>query len=169
MNITVKYENGKLIYDFKGKTNEVEITEKLARELGLIEKRWIPDTREFYYYIDEYGYVSSGYWKNSEAYKHQIAYTNNYYRTAAEVCDAQKRLEYSTKYSNYLLERSMKIDWEDKEQKKWYAFYDYQTKNIEINYCLTYKIQGVLYASSEEIIKDFIKEIGEDNFINYVL
>ena len=40
---------------------------------------------------------------------------------------------------------------------------------INIDYYCTIKIQGIIYASSEQIIWDAIKEIGEDNFKKYVL
>ena len=40
---------------------------------------------------------------------------------------------------------------------------------LDIDHDYWRKCQGVIYASSEKIIKDAIKEIGEDNFKKYVL
>ena len=50
-----------------------------------------------------------------------------------------------------------------------YAIVNCITGEIDTDVSNTWIKQGVIYASSEQIIKDAIKEIGEDNFKKYVL
>lgn len=81
----------------------------------------------------------------------------------------KKQIEYTARYKNYIEEHSEPIDWGNKNQLKYSTYYDLDGKEIRFEDTYSFINQGSIYASSEQIIKDAINEIGEDNFKKYVL
>ncbi|MEG1529395.1 MAG: hypothetical protein RR405_03480 [Clostridia bacterium] len=90
----------------------------------------------------------------------------NCFRTEKEAIFAGWCDYYTKRFETYVNRHSDKLDWNDPKQLKYYAFY-----NLDICYayiCM-YKQQGTTYASSEQVLKDAIADIGEENFIKYVM
>ena len=54
-------------------------------------------------------------------------------------------------------------------QEKFFAHYNYYDKSIAIGNDYGFKAQGVIYTTRKESIYEFAKQIGEDNFIKYIL
>ena len=155
-------------YENKIKELENQIEElKMAKVEEPQSKRWKPNKNEIYWVNESTGTVDSRVWDN-DRYDNWQYLTGNCFETNVEAEEYKKQIEYTSRYKNYVDEHSDPIDWEG-EQKKWYAEFDTEDGNIEVNCVYGYKGQGVIYASSEQIIKDAIKEIGEDNFKKYVL
>lgn len=61
------------------------------------------------------------------------------------------------------------MDWENSEQGKFSAIYDYSSDKIVICDNTVCKKQGAIYCANREHIKAFIDKIGEDSFMIYVM
>lgn len=152
--------------------NELKELKERIKKLEMVKveepqsKRWKPEHNKRYWLIEGES-IHKSLWFNDadDNWRHL---TGNCFKTKEEAEEYKKQIEYTARYKNYVEEHSDPIDWEG-EQKKWYAEFDTEDGNIEVNCVYGYKGQGVIYASSEQIIKDAINEIGEDNFKKYVL
>lgn len=83
---------------------------------------------------------------------------------------ARFKLEIETKLKNIAerLNNGEKIDWENKNQTKYYIYYDFLNKTLDLDYKVYYKQQGVIYCLSEDFfLEEAKKEIGEENLIKY--
>lgn len=93
----------------------------------------------------------------------------NYFQTKEEAYFARKKHLIYQQLSDYALEHNEEeIDWNNLGQFKWFIRYDSNYK--EIRYCWTkFSIYiNQIYFTSKEIMKDAIKEIGEDNIKKYL-
>lgn len=128
-------------------------------------KRWEPNAEELYWAVGSDGNIGSVIWDNDN-YDNWQYQTGNCFKTKEEAEEYKKQIEYTARYKNYIEEHNDSIDWCDTEQAKFYVLYG--EDRIIFDDCYSFKGMDI-YASSEEIIKDAIKEIGEDNFKKYVL
>ena len=154
-------------YENKIKELEKQIEElKMAKVEEPQSKRWKPEYDETYWFLNGGVYCE----KWTDCVWDNFQYTiGNCFKTKEEAEEYKKQIEYTARYKNYIEEHSEPLDWNDYEQEKWEAHFSFY-KNIIITDCnLIEKHQGVIYASSKQIIEDAIKEIGEDNFKKYVL
>ena len=157
---------------FEDKLAEIEkqIAEikKQLKEKEESDKKWKPDINEIYYYITDAG--SHIFTRNCEfgedVYRIHVG---NCFKTEEEAKEYKKKIEFQTKFRNYVKEHSEKIDWSNNDQYKYYLYYNYGNDKIEINWYFTFKVQNVIYASSDEILKDAIAEFGEENIKKYIL
>lgn len=152
------------------KEYEVEVTEEQVIEIEkLSKKRWRAYNGEYYFYIDVGGYIGheTDMYYESDDFKYSIG---NYFKTQKEAEEFRNKLIYKQQYRDYVNEHNeFEIDWDNHRQSKFYAFFNFVEKCVSISNTFYFKDQGTIYATSEEIIKDFIKEIGEDNFKKYIL
>ena len=95
--------------------------------------------------------------------------TGNCFKTKEEAEEYKKQIEYTARYKNYIEEHSEPLDWSDDNKETYCGGFNYITHQVDTNWTYQFKNQGVIYASSGQIIRDAIKEIGEDNFKKYVL
>lgn len=153
-------EKDKLIKELQDKLAEAE---KIKVDDS---KRWRPEDNETFWYV---GYDGTVY--NSDfGFDYEWLYlTGDCFKTQEEAEEYKKQIEYTARYKNYIEEHSEPLDWGNDDQPKHFSFLETYYNEIRINYALTYKRQGTIYASNEQIIIDAIKEIGEDNFKKYVL
>lgn len=148
-----------------------ELQEKLAEaeKIKVDEpKRWKPKCSEEYWVVDEFGTKTHFTFRNNIDDK-WLYLTGNCFKTSKEAEEYKKQIEYTARYKNYIEEHSEPLDWNNEDQPKHYAEYWYDEECIKIDAYSVIRFQGVIYASSEQIIGDAIKEIGEDNFKKYVL
>ena len=135
-------------------------------------KRWKPaESKEYhklYWVVTNSGTADYACW-NNDACDNWLYLTDNCFKTKEEAEEHKKQIEYTARYKNYIEEHSEPIDWKDKEQYKYYSAFDYMFNRIDLDMQTTYKVQGIICASSKQIIEDAINEIGEDNFKKYVL
>lgn len=131
-------------------------------------KRWKPKDKETYWLIDCGGDIKDVLWHNDKVDKWSYL-TGNCFKTQEEAEEYKKQIEYTARYKNYVEEHSEQLDWNNTMQEKYFAQFCCNFNEIEIDSFLYHKVQGTIYASSEQIIWDAIKEIGEDNFKKYVL
>ena len=149
-----------------------ELQEKLA-EAEKIEveqpKRWKPNTVGVtYWLIKNSGDVGAMTWDNS-TYDEWCYLIGNCFKTEEEAEEHKKQIYYTARYKNYIEEHSEPLDWSNTKRDKYYALFGYESNEIVVDSFWYHKSQGVIHASSEQIIWDAIKEIGEDNFKKYVL
>lgn len=155
--------------------NEIkELKERLAKlETEKVEepqtKRWKPNEDETYWFISSGGVIANTDWCGEDTTDVWYYITGNCFKTKEEAEEYKNKLKYTTLYKNYIEEHSKPLDWNNDEQYKYFVGFSVDTELCHINFVVTRKDQGVIYASSEQIILDAIKEIGEDNFKKYVL
>lgn len=156
-------------YENKIKELEKQIEElKMAKFEKPQSKRWKPKYNNDYCYIGSKGNILFNKWYD-DVYDEWRYLNGNCFQTKKEAEEYKKQIEYTARYKNYIEEHSEPIDWNDEEQEKYYTFYHVDTLKIEVDCSWICKTQGTIYASSEQIVWDAIKEIGEDNFKKYVL
>lgn len=154
--------------------NEIkELRERLEKlETAKVEepqsKWWEPNENERYWVSDNVGNVDNVRWDN-DRFDNWHYLTGNCFKTKEEAEEYKKQIEYTARYKNYIEEHSEPIDWKNKKTKQYYARFDYLNTVIQVDYVSNCRFQGTIYASSETIIRDAIKEIGVDNFMEYVL
>lgn len=151
--------------------NKIKELEKQIEELKMAKveepKRWKPNENERYHTIDDSGDDCDLIWDN-DRYDNWRYLTGNCFKTKEEAEEYKKQIEYTARYKNYIEEHSELIDWDNDNQYKYYAYF-LIGRRFEVASVSRCKSQGAIYSSSEQIILDAIKEIGEDNFKKYVL
>lgn len=155
-------EKDKLIKELQDKLAEAE---KIEVEQP---KRWKPKLDEDYWLVSDCGNVVKLWWYNDDADK-WIYLTGNCFKTKEEAEEYKKQIEYTARYKNYVEEHSEPLDWNNRNQIKYSAWFGFTSKEVLTEQTAQGKHQGAIYASSKQIIEDAIKEIGEDNFKKYVL
>lgn len=156
-----EYENE--IKELRERLEKLEAT-KIEEPLS---KRWTPKNNESYLVICSDGKVGNPRWTN-DGYDNWCYLIGNCFQTEEKAEEYKKKLEYTARYKNYIEEHSKPLDWNNRFQEKYYASYNFADKKIFTDYAYNLKNSDI-YASSEQIIEDAIKEIGEDNFKKYVL
>ena len=131
------------------------------------KKRWIPVENEQYCYIDEDLEIESEFFDDDE-YDNNLIKLGNCFKTKEEAQSVADKIKYTLMFKKYVEEHSEPLDWENYEQEKWYIYYDFNN-NCKCDWCLGLKMQGVIYASSKQILKDAINYIGEENVKKYIL
>ena len=131
------------------------------------KKRWLPVENEQYCYIDEDLEIESEFFDDDE-YDNNLIKLGNCFKTKEEAQSVADKIKYTLMFKKYVEEHSEPLDWENYEQEKWYIYYDFNN-NCKCDWCLGLKMQGVIYASSKQILKDAINYIGEENVKKYIL
>lgn len=154
-------EKDKIIKDLQDKLAEAEKIEVDE------SKRWVPDFGDDYFALYGTGVVDTSKWENDKCDRWRYL-TGNCFKTKKEAEEYKKQIEYTARYKNYIEEHSEPLDWCNETQRKYFAGYNFSREKITTDYNYTFQHFDI-YASSEQIIWDAIKEIGEDNFKKYVL
>ena len=156
-----------------------ELEEELVRlreELKKEHKRWRAEEHGGYYYLldadagfeDGIGIAKSFDYRNdTDVSRYEIG---NYFKTEEE---AKQKLEYikteqQLKDIALRLNKGVEIDWESKEQSKWYIYYRSDSKKVYTDLFVVSKHLGAMYCLSEDFKDTAIAEIGEDNLIEYL-
>ena len=162
-------------YENKIKELEKQIAElKMAKVEEPQSKRWKPKYNEIYWLV-EGGDIFNSHWFNDRGDKWR-SLIGNCFETEEEAEEYKKQIEYTARYKNYIEEHSKPLDWGNNDQGKYYAYFMQNSPStmgpvnkLEIDCDYWSKCQGIIYASSKQIILDAINKIGEDNFKKYVL
>lgn len=155
-------------YENRIKELEQQVEELKSVKVAEQPKRWRPKLDEWYWTVYDTGRCGNCNWDNDSIDKWRYL-TSNCFKTEEEAEEHRKQIEYTARYKNYIEEHSEPIDWNNGFQWKYFAEIDVDENEINVDSCRNWKGQGAIHASSEEIILDAIKEIGEDNFKKYVL
>ena len=166
---SVKYKNS--IYKFRYgsyKTEEgidlhLDHEDMLNEEIEIIDLVWEPKERDTYYFINNKGYTSFDHFDNC-IYSKERYKNGNCFETKKEAEKVLEKVEIYTQLKRYAISHNTeKIDWNNGKQKKWFISYDFKNLSYLIVDVETVKDVGIVYFTSEELCKQAIKEIGEDN------
>lgn len=145
-----------------------QIDELKNTEIEEKQKKWKPEYGETYYCINA-DCCTNFYRFDNDEFDNNCVKLGNCFATKEEAQFVADKIKYTQKFRQYVEEHSETIDWENNGQEKWYIYYDFD--NCCISYCDddVWKIQGVIYASSQEILQDAIAYVGRENVKKYVL
>lgn len=123
---------------------------------------------------DEYWYTSAGDVDAYNWYNHkedvEIFNSQDVYKTQEEAEFYLKKQQLLTQYKRYLLDHEEEaVDWGNNNQLKYYAYCNFIRQEVCVNDCFSCKNQGTIYTTNSDSILEFIKEIGEEDFIKYIL
>ena len=139
---------------------EVKIEEPL-------KEKWEPKYGEVYYFINDAGRADWAYWSNDETDKWR--YSTGVFKTEQECTEYKTKVEVEVKFENYIKEHSESLDWHNSNQEKFYMGYSHVSKKINYISTSVTKYQ-VIYASSEQILKDAVEYIGGERIAaKYIL
>ena len=133
---------------------------------------WKPIVGETYYSVDNVnvvnGYIDHYKWIDNEPNNFQYA-IGNCFKTKEEAEFALERLKVIAEMKRYIVEHDdVELHWSNGTQQKCILTYDHALKIISVDsFSLVQEIETSLYASSREIMKNMIKEIGEDRIKKY--
>lgn len=154
----------------KLKARIIELERELEKETDPTEYEfWKPSEEDTYYVTDLAkecydSFESDGYIYDIPKYKSGFIY-----KTEEQAKHEAKCIKYKHMYRRYIQEHTEPLDWEDVGQRKYNVYWNYGAKCFEIGLDGRCKYAGKEYASSEQIIRDAIQFVGEDNFKKYVL
>ena len=131
-----------------------------------MNKKWMPEENEEYYYINPL--IMNTIFEDTEVDNNLIKF-GNYFKTKEEAQFVADKIKYTLMFKHYVEEHSEPLDWENEGQEKWCICYNNITHKIDFYFCTFVKEQGVIYASSTQILQNAIEYVGEDNFKKYIL
>ena len=141
---------------------------KLQKELEDCGDIWKPKEDEKYYF--NYGDGETDFYTNDFDDKDaHLMGVGNCYPTRKKAQFEANREKYTRLFRQYVEQHSEPLNWGNEEQYKCYMFYDYENKKIRYSVSYTYKASFIIYASSEQVLKEAIDFVGEDNVKKYIL
>ena len=145
---------------------EKELAE-LKKELEKKDKGiWKPEEYKTFWYVGG-DYNVRDEIANYDNFASRCLEFGNCYKTKQEAERMSNYLKYTNLLRKYVEEHSEPLDWESNDNKFWMT-YNYYHKKIVIDYSDTYPAQGTIYASSEEVLKDAIEFVGEENVLKHI-
>lgn len=130
-------------------------------------KVWKPADREKYYYIRNDGEVYYAFYEKYCSVDCGNYLLGNCFRTEEEAKFAVEKIKVTTELKRFAEENNEKeLDWDKYRQPKYHLVYNYESKNIIIDYTCKHKFNSI-YFSSREITEKAIKTIGEERLKKY--
>ena len=149
--------------------------EEYGKENKHNNKRWRAEKGEKYYLVGEFekedvmvGGITLEYdWYNVEsndAVDIFLYKTRNYFKTKEEAEEYREKLK---TYYDLLdladeLNCDRKINWNDKEQEKYYIYYNTRDKSIDTINTYFFKALGQIYCLDENFLDIALERIGKD-------
>lgn len=131
-------------------------------------KRRKPKNGELYWIVDSDNNVKDIlHWDDDD---YDTDYYNNYncFLTEEEAEKVQRIKETENMLRRYVEEHDeVELDWENSLQRKWNLVYNFEKKEIYCDYDYSFKHPRTIYASSDEILQEAVKEIGEARIEEY--
>ena len=153
--------------------------ENLSQEertlLSLIEKAnkpkskvWKPKKDETYYYLYSYGNIEEDTWDNANEDRNRYA-LGNCFKTKEEAEFALERQKVIMELKRFALENNDKeIDWSNDDEQKYCLYFDHGRNRIMINnFYVSRFLSEQIYFTSDTIVQQAIKEIGEERLKKY--
>ena len=145
-----------------------EISKKIAELEKPKKEIWMPEVGEDFWYITDTGSVADACY-DKDAFDDEVCDWGNFFKTEAEAEYQAKVQKYTNLFRKYVEEHSEPLDWGCDDQDKFYSYYDYRNCKIYFNCACRCRWQGVIYASSKEVLEEAISFVGKENVIKYVL
>jgi len=139
--------------------------EALRGELKAKGKIWKPKEWEQFWYIGANSEAITLEFRNE--YK-DLVECGNAFNSKEKAEFEAKREKYTRLFRQYVEQHSEPLNWKDDLQAKWYVDYDHEYKKIE--YLANHSLQSMeVYGSSEEVMREAVEFIGEENIKRYIL
>ena len=146
--------------------------EEISKKIAELEKPkgeiWKPEIGEDYWYITDTGTVADACY-DEDNFDNEVFDCGNFFKTEAEAEYQAKVQKYTNLFRKYVEEHTKPLDWNNVNQCKCYAYYSSYQDAIGFYTEHHKKLQGVIYASEQQILEDAISFVGEENAIKYVL
>lgn len=138
----------------------------IQKSNGSKGKVWKPEDNEKYFYVSGRGVINICRWINDTT-DNGCYEIGNCFKTKEEAEFALEKAKVEAELRRFAEENNeYEIDWEDDDQKKWFIYYNCDTKKIDIIYNTVLKTHCI-HFSSKEITKQAIDYIGEERLKKY--
>jgi len=147
---------------------------KAEAEIARLQK-YIEDSKQKGRFVpkfgEEYWGVDGKVWKtenDNKPFDNWNILTGNCFRTKAEAKAYKQYKEALGRVTNYILDNHpFTPDWEDREQKKWHVFYNYNWgKQLSVDFEWVFQRASLLpYLPSHKACEQTIKECEDDLLI----
>ena len=148
----------------------VDMEKQLAELKKELEKKdkgmWKPEECEDYYFIDSDSEIMCEENTSDNVDFNRFDFVN-YYKTEEEAQKMSNYLKYTNLLRKYVEEHSEPLDW-GTAQLKFHLYYDFNDKEIKCWGSTSAKSQGIIHASSEQVLKDAISFLGEENIKRHI-
>lgn len=160
-NITVNMEN----LSQEERTALLSLIEKANKPKS---KVWKPKKDETYYYLYSYGNIEEDTWDNANEDRNRYA-LGNCFKTKEEAEFALERQKVIMELKRFALENNDKeIDWSNDDEQKYCLYFDHGRNRIMINnFYVSRFLSEQIYFTSDTIVQQAIKEIGEERLKKY--
>ena len=149
----------------------VDMEKQLAELKKELEKKdkgiWKPEEYKTFWYVGG-DYNVRDEIANYDNFASRCLEFGNCYKTKQEAEKMANYLKYTNLLRKYVEEHSEPLVWENDNQKRYFMYYNYTPKRVDIDYDNCVRIQGTIYASSEEVLKDAISFLGEENIKRHI-
>lgn len=154
-----------------------ELEKQLVELKGELEKEdskmpvgeiWKPEENEEYYfnYFDGLTDYYRNEFDNEDTMLMQIG---NCYHTREKAEFEANREKYTRLFRQYVEQHSEPLDWKNSNEKKYTLYYEYIGKKIKYDNFSVCRYFSTIYASSEEVLKEAVDFVGEENVKKYIL
>lgn len=79
--------------------------------------------------------------------------------------EEKRRIYIQLKNLAEILNKGQKIDWDNKKQKKYFIYYDYNKEKLKEGYNNMCRNEGTIYCVDINFLEIALKEIGEENLL----
>ncbi|MEG1485613.1 MAG: hypothetical protein RSC28_09650 [Bacteroidales bacterium] len=161
----------KLIANWDNITAETKAQILQLADKEIKEEYFVPKEREKYY-VSVFGVAGGCYYTNyfcGDSVDEYYIEIGNCFRTPEEAMFAGSCDYYTKRFETYVNRHTEKIDWDNDDQSKYYAYYDFKKADIRYHFANRCKSQGTIYASSMQILRSAIADIGEETFLKFVI
>lgn len=160
-NFTVNLDN----FTQEEKENFLKLVEKGNKYCA---KRWRGKKNDTYYYFSG-GYRLFDTVESEDNYDDNNYQFGNYFKTLDEAKFAREKQYVYQQLKDYAAEHNTKeINWNNYSLDKFCIAYDYQDNDLFIDVMQITKYPNTVYFTSEKIVENAIKEIGEDKIKYYL-
>lgn len=148
-------------------------TEEREQFMKLVEKGnkkkskvWEPEEYEPYFFIGPSGIINGSYYEADASDKRRYS-IGNCFRTEEEAKFVAEKIKVIAELKRFAEENNEKeLNWDKYSHSKYLLVYNYESKNIIIDYTRKHKFNSI-YFSSIDIAKKAIETIGEDRIKKY--
>lgn len=161
------------IKDFLEKYGDIEITEEKKKELKKLldikeNNKWKPEDSETIYSVEADGIITKGEFNENSFYDKYLVFTNNCFRTEEEAKFRVEQIKVYNELKNFADENNDEIDWNNIQQQKYYIYYDWKCKIVNVFHAHEQSKSINVYFSNRELAHYAIEQIGEERIKKYL-
>ena len=154
------------LQEYINKYGNIKVEEKKLNEFLGIEKIWKPQICEKFWSVNALGDVAESCWQTTSCTHEALWLMGNVFKTKEEAEFAAEKRKVEVELQRYTDRHNKKIDWNNPCQNKYYFYYSYINKRIQIT-CDNVVQCGQVHFTSREIAEEAIQAIGENRLKKY--